>query len=155
MATTSYDSYKKSPKDNEILRKGSSFSAWRAMLEGALIKEDCVGHVFHDIDWEAPAAIPVKATEEHQSTFLPRLREFMKKDQLAQSIIIARLDDSVRPDLGNTRKTAKEIMDIIEATYRPIITVDIHTTIKRLHSVKLMGNNTLQYCEGFQQRLPA
>lgn len=125
------------------------------MLEGALIEKDCIGHVFHDIEWEDSIEQPYKDQKFEDLTAgqKEQVRNFWKKDRIAYSIIISRLDESIRPDFGNNRKTAKELMDTIKATYMPVITVDIHQTIRKLHSCKLQNNNTLLYCEEFQHRL--
>ena len=64
----------KSSKENQILRKGSSFTAWRAMLEGTLIKENCLGYVFHDIEWEDKITIPVQSLSEANSEFANRMK---------------------------------------------------------------------------------
>ena len=146
----------KSAKENQILRKGSSFTAWREMLEAALVEKDCLGYVMHDIQWETPIATPVRAPAEPSDNWNDRMKEYNRKDTIARGIILSRLAEELRPNLGTTRKTAKQLYDIIETTYQPVITMDLPDAIKKLNSVKLTGQSsqaTLTYCELFQSKL--
>lgn len=142
----------KSSKENQVLRKGVNYSTWRSMLEGALLEKDCISHVFHDIDWSTPVEKPVRTEFESQTMFSERMKDFMKQDTKAYSIIMARLDESIRPDFGSTRPSAKDLIDTVEATYKPAITVDIHNTIRKLNGVKLNNGDVLKYCEDFTLR---
>lgn len=155
----------KTAKENQILRKGLSFTNWSMILEGALLKENVLGHVFHNIDWVTPQRPPIRsqqtadplgdmAAQAAQHTGNEAYRAFMEKDTIAFGIIMQRLDESLRPDFGiATRPLAKVLYDTVAATYRPVVTVDIHKAIDSLHNVRLQGSNTLKYCEDFQQKL--
>ena len=140
-------------KDNQVLRKGDQFSAWKVMLQAALSEKDVIGHVFHNIEWEEPVIQPIRNPQESQLDFQAKLKTFMKNDLQAYGIILSRLDTSIRPDFGDTRPSAKVLFETIEATYRPIITVDILQAIRNLTSTRLSGTNTLLYCEHFQTAL--
>ena len=94
------------------------------------------------------------AAQAAQHTGNEAYRTFIENDTIAFSIIIQRLDESLRPDFGiATRPLAKVLYDTVAATYRPVVTVDMHKAIDGLHNVRLQGNNTLKYCEEFQQKL--
>lgn len=45
---------------SQIFKKGDGFALCRTVLEFALIKEDCLGYVFHDIDWEEANTTPAR-----------------------------------------------------------------------------------------------
>ena len=87
----------KSSKEDQILRKGSSFTAWLPILEGALTKENCLGNVFHDIEWEDKITIAVQPLSEAHSKFVARMKNFRKTGAVAHGIIVARLNESLRP----------------------------------------------------------
>ena len=48
-------------------------------------------------------------------------------------IIISRLDESIRPDFSNSEKSAKELYNHIVTMYKPVVTVDLHKSIKLLN----------------------
>lgn len=134
----------KSTKISYTLKKGGSFAAWRDILEAALVDKECAQLVFSDIPWlpytlrpELPTAGHI--TAEGLGQYEERVVAWHKKDRIAYSIISSRLEDNIRPDFGTTRKTARELYKTVASTYRPIITVDIHNTIKALHTTRLVN----------------
>lgn len=140
-------------KENQVLKKGGSFSAWKRILYGVLIEKDVYECVVHNDIHFAPLKVPERADKELDESFFARMRNFKKKDFLAYSIISARLADDIRPDFGDTEKTAKELFDTIETTYKPIVTIDIYDCLKEIGTIKMANNDTLAYCERFQKWL--
>ena len=134
---------------NQILKKGGSFQDWRRALEGVLIEKKVLGFVFDDIPWQRVPKVPVRTTGESEDEYFDRLNEYHSNDALAYSLITSRLHPDISPNFGGERKSAKELFQHIESMYRPAVTINIHKAIKKLHSIKLQGSNTLKYCEEF------
>jgi hypothetical protein len=110
--------------ENEVLKRGDSFRVWRKWSEKitlVLVDNDVVEIVFHDIPYFEPRKCPVKQDQEDDRTYNRRLREWKKQDRLTRSLILSRLADDIRPYFGTTYKTAKELFDAIEYTYRGLI----------------------------------
>ena len=140
----------KTAKENEVLRKGSNFSDWTRMLKAALMEKDVLGHVFHDISWCIPSPKPMIETPAEAGP--SPLQIWHQQDLIAYGIVIRRIDQSLRPNFGDTEKTAKELYDTVAATYRPVVTINIHDSLKTLgiSNIKIQGTNTQRYCEDFQ-----
>ena len=105
--------------------------------------------MFYNVLQEEKVEIPIVKEKETNAKYQLRIKEFIKKDIIAYSIIQARLDKSIRPNFRLIRKTAKELYNTIAITYMPIITIDLANTIKSLHSIKLNRTNTLKYYKDF------
>ncbi|KJX96368.1 hypothetical protein TI39_contig644g00003 [Zymoseptoria brevis] len=81
------------------------------------------------------------------------LQVWHKHDLIAYGIVSKRIDQSLRPNFGDTEKTAKELYDTVAATYRPVVTINIHDSLRILgiSNIKIQGTNTQKYCEDFQK----
>ena len=133
----------KTAKQNEVLRKGSNFSDWTRMLKAALMEKDVLGHVFHDISWCIPSPKPMIETPAEAGP--SPLQIWHQQDLIAYGIVIRRIDQSLRPNFGDTEKTAKELYDTVAAAYRPVVTINIHDRLKTLgiSNIKIQATNTL------------
>lgn len=153
----------KTEKTNRILTKTTPFEPWKNILISALADKAVLGHVFHDFEWEDAKVRPTlpeisaTATQEERNTmnatYKTNLAAFMKGDYIARGIITERLATDLRPNFGGLDKTAKELYDTVAATFRPIITVDIHDTLGQIGNIKLSGSDTLKYCDEFNNWL--
>uniref|UniRef100_A0A9Q8PLU7 Uncharacterized protein n=1 Tax=Passalora fulva TaxID=5499 RepID=A0A9Q8PLU7_PASFU len=122
--TNNHSSLAKSAKDNQVLKKGVQFQAWKTMLLTALLENDLAGHVFHDLDWVDKVSMPSPATYGGETTPIgqdsPGYKAAYKKWKInnikAFGCITSRLDLSIRLNFGEADKSAKELYDTIATT---------------------------------------
>lgn len=138
----------------DVLTREGSIGPWAKMLQGALLENGCIGHVFHNLSWVTPVYEPVKAISESQSEFRQRMSEFMKNDTKACACIISRLDDCLRHELCNDdNETSKDLYQKVVASFRLTSEFEITKTVKDLHSLRMPNKgNTRSYVEAFIRR---
>lgn len=131
-----------------ILSHNVSFKTWSSDLMGALAKEKLVGYVFHNLpnvrakpepeNPHAPGGSP-----QHEE-YLDRLEAWSLNDMNAYSIILRRLDPSIRPET-NSNMTACELYNMVAETHKPSMSLSYAEALDRLIDTKFDTNAT-EYC---------
>ncbi|KAI0996910.1 hypothetical protein K3495_g11273, partial [Podosphaera aphanis] len=138
-----------------ILKDGVPFTTWSSDLRGALATESLVGHVFHDHPGIRAKPAPAKPTESEASSeyesYLDKLEAWTMKDLQAYSIILRRLDPSIRPE-SNNAQTALELYNLIADTHKPSVATPYRNAYVRLVKTKLTTTAN-EYCTEFQRNL--
>ncbi|KAF2859026.1 hypothetical protein K470DRAFT_271879 [Piedraia hortae CBS 480.64] len=137
-----------------ILKAGTPFEAWNADLQGALslaTDKTLVGHVFHDIPAVRARPQPQKRAEEDQEKYLDRLEEWKISDMAAVSVIINRLDESIRPTMDKSIP-AREVHQQISETHKPSNSTPAIEALANLTSTRFT-TTAEGYCTTFARNL--
>ncbi|RKF57133.1 hypothetical protein OnM2_076065, partial [Erysiphe neolycopersici] len=114
-------------QDNRvILAPGVSFARWKADLQDALSRRNCVGHIFHNMHGIPPAVMPQPIpprdetqTEETYNHLLTQhnqaLYQWSQGEIQSKNILISRLSDSLQPESFDNF-TAKQLYDLTATT---------------------------------------
>ncbi|POS82601.1 hypothetical protein EPUL_006688, partial [Erysiphe pulchra] len=109
-----------------ILAPGISFARWKADLQDALSKRNCLGHIFHNLHGIPPATMPQpisphneNQTEEIFNHLLAQynqaIYQWSQGEIKSKNILISRLPDSLQPKSFDTY-IAKELYDMTATT---------------------------------------
>ncbi|KAI0995931.1 hypothetical protein K3495_g12250 [Podosphaera aphanis] len=120
-----------------ILKPGVAFTTWASDLRGIRPRI-------------APVPPPTIEPALYDA-YIDQLEEWTMKDLQAYSIILRRLDPSIRPESNNTQ-TSLELYRMIADTHKPSAATPYRSSYTKLLNTEFISTAT-EYCNDFQRNL--
>lgn len=136
----------KSDSAKIILRKDVVFSTWTTALEAKLSEKKVLAHVFHDIPGLRPRTCPTLQSTEAECQ---ELETWIMNDRIAKSIVLTRLDKTIRPE-HTKNTTAKEVYDHVAETFQPSSSLPYIESLDKLLNTKFTSSAD-EYISAFNQ----
>lgn len=141
-----------------VLRQGVDLQEWIVNLQSALVNQECLGHVFHDIVGVEPVITPKEPanagrTAQESAAELIRyriqLRNYTLGEVKARSALVSRISKEVRPT-NMLDITAKELFDNVVKTCEERASIPYVLAVQKLLSTTFVTSPD-SYCNEFMQ----